>query len=57
MHIGSFVQKRGSKETLGIITGRTPIHGCWNVLWTQGNNQGRDMISREDDLIDVKMKK
>ena len=50
MHIGDFVQKRGSKDTLGIITDRPPISYCWSVKWTRGENQGKVLISHEDNL-------
>jgi len=56
MHIGLFVQKKGSKETLGIITERPPIHGCWSVKWTKGRNQGDTLISQEAELVVVKTK-
>ena len=50
MHIGNFVQKRGSKGTLGIITDRPPISYCWKVRWTRGENRGKVSISHEDNL-------
>jgi len=56
MHIGTFVQKKGSKETLGIITQRPPIYGCWEVRWTKGKNQGSTLISQEAELVAAKVK-
>jgi len=56
MHIGTFVQKKGSKETLGIITDRPPIRGCWEVKWTRGKNQGSTLISQETELVTAKVK-
>jgi|TARA_R110000787_G_scaffold184994_1_gene296780 hypothetical protein len=50
MHIGTFVQKKDSKGTLGFITERPPITGCWSVLWTQGKNRGSVLISQEAEL-------
>ena len=55
MHIGSFVQKKNSKGTLGIITDRPPIRGCWWVRWTQGNHQGQTSISQETELVTVEV--
>ena len=51
MHIGNFVQKRGSKNTMGIITERPPISYCWKVLWTAGKNKGSSTIIQEDNLV------
>ena len=56
MHIGTFVQKKGSKGTLGIITDRPPIRGCWEVRWTKGKNQGSTLISQEVELVAAKVK-
>ena len=50
MHIGTFVQKKNSKGTLGVITERPPIAGCWRVKWTRGKNQGSTLISQEVEL-------
>ena len=50
MHIGIFVQKKGSKGSLGVITERPPIAGCWKVKWTKGKNQGSSLISQEVEL-------
>ena len=50
MHIGTFVQKKNSKGTLGVITERPPIAGCWRVKWTRGKNQGSTSISQEVEL-------
>ena len=50
MHIGTFVQKKDSKGTLGVITERPPIAGCWKVKWTKGKNQGSSLISQEVEL-------
>ena len=55
MHIGTFVQKKGSKGTLGFITGRPPITGCWSVRWTQGKNRGATLISQEAELETVEV--
>jgi hypothetical protein len=56
MHIGNFVQKRGSKTTLGIITARPAISYCWKVLWTSGKEKGRSTLIPEDNLVLVKTK-
>ena len=50
MHIGTFVQKKNSKGSLGVITERPPIAGCWKVKWTKGKNQGASLISQEVEL-------
>ena len=50
MHIGTFVQKKDSKGTLGFITERPPIYGCWKVKWTRGGEQGRVTLVQEDSL-------
>ena len=50
MHIGTFVQKKNSKGSLGVITERPPIAGCWKVKWTKGKNQGSSLISQEVEL-------
>ena len=55
MHIGTFVQKKGSKETLGVITNRPPIAGCWSVRWTRGKNRGATLISQEAELETVEV--
>ena len=51
MHIGNYVQSTASKDSVGIITGRPPISGCWNVRWTQGHNRGVTTIMQELNLI------
>ena len=51
MHIGSYVQKKGSKSSLGVITNRPPISGCWRVMWTRGKDQGSSKISQEAELV------
>ena len=51
MHIGSYVQKKGSKSSLGVITNRPPIAGCWRVMWTRGKDQGSSKISQEAELV------
>jgi hypothetical protein len=51
MHIGSYVQKKGSKSSLGVITNRPPISGCWRVMWIKGNNRGSTLISQEAELV------
>ena len=56
MHIGSYVQKKGSKSSLGVITNRPPIAGCWRVMWTRGKNQGTSLISQEAELVEAKIK-
>ncbi len=56
MHIGNFVQKKGSKGSLGVITERPPIAGCWKVKWTKGKNQGSSLISQEVELETVETK-
>ena len=56
MHIGIFVQKKGSKGSLGVITERPPIAGCWKVKWTRGKNQGSSLISQEVELETVETK-
>ena len=50
MHIGTFVQNKTSKDSIGIITGRPPIAGCWKVRWTQGHNRGVTTIMQELNL-------
>ena len=55
MHIGNFVQKKGSNGTLGIITERPPIPGCWWVKWTRGSRQGQTSISQETELVTVEV--
>jgi hypothetical protein len=54
MHIGIYVQKKGSKGTLGLITERPAIRDCWSVRWLQGKNRGNTLISHERDLVPVK---
>lgn len=56
MHIGSYVQKKGSKSSLGVITNRPPIAGCWRVMWTRGKDQGSSLISQEAELKTVETK-
>ena len=56
MHIGNFVQKKGSKGSLGVITERPPIAGCWKVKWTKGKNRGSSLISQEVELETVETK-
>ena len=56
MHIGSYVQKKGSKSSLGVITNRPPISGCWRVMWTRGKDQGSSLISQEAELKTVETK-
>ena len=56
MHIGTFVQKKGSKGTLGIITDRPPIRGCWEVRWTRGKNRGATLVSQETELVAATVK-
>jgi len=56
MHIGSYVQKKGSKSSLGVITARPPISGCWRVMWTRGQDQGSSKISQEAELKTVETK-
>jgi len=56
MHIGNIVQKRGSKESLGIITGRPAISYCWNVKWTRGDKRGKTTIIQEENLVIAKTK-
>jgi hypothetical protein len=56
MRIGSYVQKRGSKNTLGIITERPPVSYCWKVLWTRGDQRGRSTLMQEDHLVVVETK-
>ena len=51
MHIGNFVQKRGSKGTIGYIAGRAPIYACWNVRWTKGERKGTFSIVPEEQLV------
>ena len=55
MHIGNFVQKKGSKGTLGFITERPPISDCWSVRWTQGTNRGATLVYRECELEKVEV--
>jgi len=50
MQIGIFVQKKGSKGSLGVITERPPIAGCWRVKWTRGKNQGSSSLIQEVEL-------
>ena len=50
MHIGTFVQNKTSKDSIGIITGRPPIANCWNVRWTKGRNRGTSSIVQESNL-------
>ena len=50
MHIGNFVHKKDSKESLGFIFERPPISYCWKVRWTRGENRGKVSISHEDNL-------
>ena len=50
MHIGTFVQNKTSKDSIGIITGRPPITNCWNVRWTKGRNRGTSSIVQESNL-------
>ena len=56
MEIGTFVQKKGSKGTLGIITDRPPIRGCWEVRWTRGKNRGATLVSQETELVAATVK-
>tara|TARA_R110000824_G_scaffold327880_1_gene514735 strand:- start:43 stop:261 length:219 start_codon:yes stop_codon:yes gene_type:complete len=56
MQIGIFVQKKGSKGSLGVIMERPPIAGCWKVKWTRGENQGSSLISQEVELETVETK-
>jgi len=51
MHIGSYVQKKDSKATLGVITGRAPIYNCWEVRWTSGSRRGLSSIVQETKLV------
>ena len=51
MHIGNFVQKKGSKGSLGFISERPPIAYCWNVVWVRGDRKGSSSIVREEDLV------
>ena len=50
MQIGIFVQKKGSKGSLGVIMERPPIAGCWKVKWTRGENQGSSSLIQEVEL-------
>ena len=50
MHIGNFVHKKDSKESLGFISERPAISYCWNVIWVKGDRKGRSDIIREDQL-------
>ena len=56
MRIGSYVQKRGSKNTLVIITERPPVSYCWKVMWTRGDQRGKTTLIQEDNLILAKIK-
>ena len=56
MQIGIFVQKKGSKGSLGVIMERPPIAGCWKVKWTRGENQGSSSLIQEDELETVETK-
>ena len=57
MRIGLHVQKLGQKDSLGIITERPCISGCWNVLWTRGKHlAGRTLIIQESQLVLAKTK-
>ena len=56
MQIGIFVQKKGSKGSLGVITERPPIAGCWKVKWTRGKNQGSSSLIQEVELESVETK-
>ena len=51
MRIGNFVQKRGSKGTIGYIEGRAPIYSCWSVRWTQGERKGTHSVISEEQLV------
>ena len=51
MHIGNFVQKKGSKGSLGFISERPPISYCRNVVWVRGDRKGSSSIVREEDLV------
>ena len=53
MHIGTFVQNKLSKDSIGIITSRPPIANCWNVRWTKGKNRGTTCIIQESNLIQL----
>ena len=57
MHIGNFVHKKNSKESLGFISERPAISYCWNVIWVKGEKKGRSTIIREDQLVLAKAKK
>ena len=50
MRTGDYVQKRGFKGSLVVITERPPIYGCWKVKWTRGGEQGRVTLIQEDSL-------
>ena len=50
MRTGDYVQKRRFKGSLGVITERPPIYGCWKVKWTRGGEQGRVTLIQEDNL-------
>ena len=56
MQIGIFVQKKGSKGSLGVIMERPPIAGCWKVKWTRGKNQGSSSLIQEVELETVETK-
>ena len=51
MRIGSFVQKKGSKGSLGFISERPAVAYCWSVYWLKGKKKGSSSIIREEDLV------
>jgi hypothetical protein len=56
MRIGDFVQKRGAKDSMGIITERPPISYCWTVKWTRGDKRGKITIMQEDNLVKAQVR-
>ena len=56
MHIGSYVQNRNSKGSVGVIVNRPAVSNCWRVMWIKGNNRGSTLISQEAELKTVETK-
>lgn len=51
MKIGEYVENARFTGSLGVITQRPAVSGCWCVKWTRGKNlEGKTLISAENDL-------
>ena len=51
MKVGNFVEKRGSKGSLGFISEYRDKSDSWKGVWMRGEKQGSTSVTREKDLI------